>query len=666
MARAAPSSAAPPSAPGTGVSRERAVSARAFFIGLALVALMVALTQILQIRYLAGEVGGGAPPPFPTYVLFLWVALALPLLRRFGVGAGLSRGELLLIYTMLLVAGPVSHQFGIGFLIPHMVAPYYYGSETSGWSQFWPHLPAWLGPKDPELATAFFTGTLRRVPWEAWTVPLLAWGALLAALFWTMLCMNVLVRRQWVESERLVFPLAALPLELSRAAERRDGRAGLLGQTAFWYGAATAFGFVSAAALVNYFPALPALTLRGNLLIDTLPDRPWNGIGPIELSIIFWLLGIVYLLPTDVSLSAWLFYWITRLENVWAVAAGTTGEPPSVYSNDFPALFAQGAGAAIALTFMSLYGARRHLGAVLRRAVAGDRSVDDRQEFLSYRLALFGAMLGIAFMLCWLTLAGMRLWVAGILLGLMLCYFFIFARIRAETGLGMGVILAPKMLDEMMATFVGARIMTISDITILHAVRWLFFGSATGAVMAAQLEGLKIADDGGLRRRPAAAAILAALALALVLGLVWTTQTYFAKGFINMPIGQRGLSMVGSQIWWSYQGIVEDVNNPTGPQWRGIAAIGAGGAVAATLALLRMSFWWWPFHPIGFLAANSWGMHINWGMFLLGWLIKVGVTRYGGLILYRRLLPLFLGLIVGDIVAQGLWSFITMAVNAAA
>jgi hypothetical protein len=164
---------APPTVPAAG-SAERGFSWRAFGIGLVLVALMVGLTQVLQIRYQAGDVGGNAPPPAPTYLLFLWIALAVPLLRRAGVAMSLSRRELLLIYGMMMVGGPIVHQYALGFLIPHMVAPYYYGSEANGWSRIWPNLPAWFGPKDPALTTPFFTGTLRRVPWNAWAVPLLA------------------------------------------------------------------------------------------------------------------------------------------------------------------------------------------------------------------------------------------------------------------------------------------------------------------------------------------------------------------------------------------------------------------------------------------------------------------------------------------------------------
>ena len=66
------------------------------------------------------------------------------------------------------------------------------------------------------------------------------------------------------------------------------------------------------------------------------------------------------------------------------------------------------------------------------------------------------------------------------------------------------------------------------------------------------------------------------------------------------------------------------------------------------LGLFRLRFWWWPFHPVGYLAANTWGMQIYYMPFFLGWALKVVVIRYGGLRLYRATVPLAIGLIVGD------------------
>jgi hypothetical protein len=653
------------------------VRLRALALGLLMVVLIVGMTQVLSLQHSAAEVGGGAPAPAPTYLLFFYVLLLAPLLSRFHRRLALSRGELLLIYGMMLVAGPITHQYAIGFLVPHTVSPLYYNAQEPGWALFKSVLPSWFAPTDPAAVKTFFQGGDGTVPWQAWLVPMAAWCALLIVLFFVMLCLNVLVRKQWADSERLTFPLAAIPLALTEADSRADGLR-LAEQTEpgasaffrhpvllfrhplFWLGVVVPLTLQAPASLHRYFPSFPELPLQSVILLDAGKQLtpPWNGLGQIEFDLIFWLLGVAYLLPKEITFSAWVFYLIRLLENVVAVWRGTSGEAPSVYSNDFPALFAQGAGAAFALTGITLWTARRHLMRAFRRAFAHGSEADDSGEFLSYRTAFLGALLGVLFLMAWLWLAGMRLWVAGLLLGLLLCYFFIFARIRAETGLGMGVILWPKMLDEVVVTLVGAQYLRLSDLTILHALRWLYFGSATGSVMACQLESFKLADSGGLRGRRVGWALALAATVATPLAFAWTLKTFYASGFEALPIGQRSTSMVGSQIYWSYQNLVAAHDTASGPELGGILAIGAGALVTIALSSLRMRFLWFPLHPVGYLAANSWGMHINWITFLLGWLLNVVITRYGGMKGYRRLLPLFFGLIVGDMLHEGVWGLV--------
>lgn len=675
----------------------RIVTPRAVGIGLVMVCVIVGMTQTLSIQRSAAEVGGGAPPPAPTYLLLLYVLLLAPLLGRWNRRLALSRGELLLIYAMMLVAGPITHPYGIGFLVPHTVSPLYYNAHEPGWALFQPALPSWLGPDDPRAVKTFFQGGDGTVPWGAWLIPMLAWSSLLVALFWVMLCINALMRRQWIDHERLTFPLAAIPLALTeetagdRLRTSADPQARrLLRQPLFWLGVALPLLLQAPSAIHKYIPQVFELPLRDVTLVDadTLLAPPWKGLGRIEVHVIFWLIGIAYLLPKELALSAWVFYFIRLLENVAAVWWGTSGEAPSVYSNDFPALFAQGAGAAFALTGITLWTARRHLLGAFRTALGLGRwdgwlrslairdvrssgardpdsfptpALDDRGEFLSYRTAFAGALLGIVFILTWFCLAGMRVWVAVLFLSLMLSYFFIFARIRAETGLGMHVVLWPKMLDEVVITVVGAQSMRLTEVTALYALRWLYFGSATGSVMACQLEGFKLADTGGLRGRRVGGALALAATVTVPLAFAWTLKSYYSTGFEALPIGQRSTSMVGSQIYWSYQNLVATQTTATGPEWGGILAIGAGALVTLTLSILRMKLLWFPLHPVGYLAANSWGMHINWLSFFLGWLFNVLIIRYGGLAVYRRLLPLFLGLILGDMLHEGLWGMVTWA-----
>src|SRR3712207_7774386 len=48
--------------------------------------------------------------------------------------------------------------------------------------------------------------------------------------------------------------------------------------------------------------------------------------------------------------------------------------------------------------------------------------------------------------------------------------------------------------------------------------------------------------------------------------------------------------------------------SPKGPEWGGILAISFGALVTVALSWARIQFLWFPLHPVGYLAANSWGI----------------------------------------------------------
>jgi len=93
------------------------------------------------------------------------------------------------------------------------------------------------------------------------------------------------------------------------------------------------------------------------------------------------------------------------------------------------------------------------------------------------------------------------------------------------------------------------------------------------------------------------------------------------------------------------------------------AAFVAGAAICLLLGLLRLRFWWWPFHPIGYIIANGWGVAWYTVPFFVGWVVKSLVIRYGGLRLYRATVPLAIGLIIGDMLNRGLWSVVSLAMR---
>ena len=71
------------------------------------------------------------------------------------------------------------------------------------------------------------------------------------------------------------------------------------------------------------------------------------------------------------------------------------------------------------------------------------------------------------------------------------------------------------------------------------------------------------------------------------------------------------------------------------------------------LMYARHHFLWWPVHYLGFPIGATLTIIWTWFSIFIGWVLKALVLKYGGVTLYRKLRPLFLGLILGHIFVSG-------------
>ena len=82
----------------------------------------------------------------------------------------------------------------------------------------------------------------------------------------------------------------------------------------------------------------------------------------------------------------------------------------------------------------------------------------------------------------------------------------------------------------------------------------------------------------------------------------------------------------------------------------------------AVLMVLRGTFYWWPINPLGFAITMSWCTRELWFSFLLGWLAKALILKFGGGQTLRGGRQFFLGVIIGEsliICASTLMSLLT-------
>ena len=80
------------------------------------------------------------------------------------------------------------------------------------------------------------------------------------------------------------------------------------------------------------------------------------------------------------------------------------------------------------------------------------------------------------------------------------------------------------------------------------------------------------------------------------------------------------------------------------------------GLEPLVLAWARLSFAWWPFHPVGYATSGTWSMDQLWFPIFLGWLAKGLVLRYFGAHAYRPAIPFFVGLVLGEFVVGSFWN----------
>ena len=372
--------------------------------------------------------------PAAIFLFFVIVFIANGVLRWFGLA--LNAGELLVVYIMMIVATTIPTMGMTASFIPDIAAEYY-ASPENGWdTMIVPHLPKWVRPTDPVAIKWLFEGKPQHeaIPWLAWLMPLGMWLGFLGALYFTMVAVMVIVRRQWVERERLVYPMVQLPLEMVKGEETPGFTNPVLRSPWLWAGIVIPLIVVSINGLHFYYPDIPQIEQGTKLPI-------FRGAGRLQFIISFPMVGFAYMLRLDMALSLWVFSIVTQLERAIFKMTGFNGFIASKnfvrhldgYSQNGggPMVCHQSLGALLALVAISLWLSRRHLRDVVARACGRGKDVDDSDEIMSYGVAFWGTVICVVYMVLWLWRSGMSLTVATAMVLLAMATFYGITRVVA-------------------------------------------------------------------------------------------------------------------------------------------------------------------------------------------------------------------------------------------
>ena len=619
---------------------------RGFAVG-ALLALGIGVGAPYAVIMLQGSyMALNSSSPGAIFLFFVLVVVVNTLLRALGRGLALGRADLVLIYAMMLLASAVPTQAFVGYLIPIISGLYYYATPENNWGEiFFPHVTPWLVPQDRQAIVDLHEGLSpgESIPWGAWSETLSYWYVFFLVLSFMMLCMSSILHRQWSQHERLAYPMVQLPLKMVEEGQPGFKLAPLFKQRLLWIGFAVPFVLLSFKGLHYYFPAVPQP-------IQSAGQLGWIGEGPkLNLHWVYAWIGFFYLVNLDISFSIWFFYLFNKAqEGIFASLGIASSEKLSLYSYSQTAdLTHEVMGACLIFVAYTLWMGRRHLGAVWRKAWRGDPAVDDAGEMLSYRVAVFGFLVSLLFVGVWLWASGVPL--AILPLFLLVCLIFYVFVTRAVATAGLATARSPMVAAFFVISAVGAPVIGAKGLTAL-TFTYIWQSEMRLFPMIAAANSLKLAEAVvGSKRR-----LFWGMALALVVSLAGATWIIFQVCYEHGGINLHPFFMT-RQANRTFTDMARPIVDPLPADMRGWLFTGIGGLVEAVLLWGHHRFYWWPLHPLGFIVSVGWLANQVWFSVLIAWALKLGIVKWGGMPLYERAKPFFLGLILGEATAAGLW-----------
>jgi len=596
-------------------------------------------------------------------------------------------GELAVAMALMMVGSSLPARGLMERFTPALSLPMHYNEQMPGWKQHGilrkpDGSPGYVPPQmltgdakyDPEVMRGLFQGlgtpgkpiSPADVPWHKWRRPLVTWLPMILLVATAVICLGLIVHRQWAWRERLRYPIAELATSLLQRGPG-DTPNPIFRNKIFWIGLGAIFSIHAINGLHQWYPESIQVPLRFDFVdvfqkYPGVQDSPW-GLYLLRVTIYPTIIAFSFFLSSDIALSfgitQLLFVPIGAILMAYGIDVSLSGQAHNW----------QRFGSYFAFSLILLYIGRRYYWQLLKQALSFRR----QEGVLTYqawacRIFLL-AVTGLFGMFCSL---GLDWPLAALIIGLILLMVMMVSRISAETGM---FYIDPRWPPVyVLIGLFGTYAMGPKAIVITAMLASIFAFDPCQSLMPYFVNALKACDNLGVKPPRlmwwTGATYAAGLALAIVV-VLWANYNF---GFRETAVTTHGvptgpynladksvaeLSASGELAASESLSPLERLSNLR-PEEGFVWWAGIGFVLVLIMGAMRLRFSWWPLHPVLFLVWATWPMAQMSHSFLLGWIIKVSVTRIGGYKSYRTLKPLMIGVIVGDLLGAGLW----MAVGA--
>lgn len=605
--------------------------------------------------------------------LLLFVLLLNPLLRRWHDKLALGGRELAWVLALMLVVCVIPgsgllRTFSTSLLLPHRFAKTEAGWRENQVVQMVPERML-VDPRADEdrILSGFVSGLKEgeRTPEtlavlaQAWGHTLIYWLPLILLLWCALIGLALVLHRQWSVHEQLPYPIASFTDSLLPDEQRRSSP--LLGNRLFWGG----FAVVLLIHMNNYLYAwYPKTLIQIPLYFDFwnlqsafttfAKGEAWWAFSP---RLFLTVVAFAFFLSSDVALSLgigpFIFTYIAGFATVYygvSLQGGSNfGLKPVTFLNF---------GAYLGMLLAILYTGRYHYLQTLKQALFLGRREQTNQACVWGARAFLLCSLGF---LAMLVAVGLDWQLAVLFLAGTVILFVVMSRIIAETGL---FFIAPATTPGVIILgLLGARSLGPETMAIVYLLTTVLLIDPREALMPFVTNALKLVE---LRRFPlgrSAANFAAVVAFGLAIAVpatlyyqytrganmrdYWATNTAPRSAFVEaLAIDQR-LSAQGEREYAHAVSGWRRFVDPS-PNSTQLYYLAAGCLLVGSFAFCRLRYANWPLHPVMFLTWATWPGRMFAVSFLIGGVLKLLVTKYGGAKTCQSLKPLMIGVIAGE------------------
>jgi hypothetical protein len=496
---------------------------------------------------------------------------------------------------------------------------------------------------------------IHQIPWGIWIAPMALWGIFILLVYMAMVGMAGIFSHQWIENEKMNFPLLRVPEILSQEGVD-NGLWKYFKHKYFLLGFCIPLFLHMFNGLHTYFPQVPEIPT----LVLIQPYIPKEGLlsGFLKLKIYIYpaFIGFAFLASKQVSFSLWFFFILGGLlpgilqSLGWrfpAAALGTTFGPVLSRVEEMQMI-----GAFAVFFFFILWLSRGHLTALFLSILDKKKTILDYHGFLAPKTALYLFMAGFAGVTCWLSFFGMGLFATIIFLCTCFMLQLVSAKLICQGGLPFFTLtLAPS--DGFLAA-INTRLIDPSTLAMGLAVQKTVFLDLREALLPSLFHSSKLSDGSSPRNRFLWGLIWAIL-VGLVVSFVSMLAIYYKFGIDSLPD-----SWAVETTRRVHENMAHLLTHPEESKTWSIIFTAVGAIGMLLLVMGYHLFIWWPLHPIGFLTTYSSAMHTAWFCFFLGWLCNSLSLRYGGANFFGEVRRTFIGLVVGDLTMAVVWLIVGM------